>query len=199
MIVGGHPDKQEEDREYLHDCLAFGFYTNFICSVLKRNQIQHVVVVDGGFFAIHEYLFENDRLDWLVDHDERVCPVCEYHKLKHMMSKMKATVSQTAQNVATKAVSTLQKMQENISKQDPAEFKSSLKDVQDSISSLGMKGKSLFSKALSWTREKSLQIVEDVNKRSKHVNANSHVVEAVQQEQENHEAHSPVFTVEESE
>lgn len=135
--------------------------------VLKRNSIQHVTVVDGGFFAIHEYLYENDRLDWLVDHNEKTCPVCDYHRLKHMMNKVKVSVTQTAQNVASNTVSALKKMQENIAKQDPQEIKNSLKDVQDGITSLSEKGKSLFSKALSWTKEKSMSIAEDVNKRSR--------------------------------
>lgn len=125
-------------------------------------------MVDGGFFAIHEYLYENDQLDWLVDHDEKTCPVCDYYKLNHMMAKMKVTVTQTAQNVATKAVTTLQRMQENIAKQDTAEMKTSLKDVQDGLSSLGEKGKSFLSKAFSWTKEKGMMIAEDVNKRSIH-------------------------------
>ena len=134
---------------------------------MKRNNIQHVTIVDGGFFTIHEYLYETDRLDWLVDHNEKTCPVCDYYHIQHMMKKMKVSVTQTAQNVASNTVSALKKMQENIAKQDTQEIKNSLKDVQDGISSLSEKGKSLFSKALSWTKEKSLSIAEDMNKRSK--------------------------------
>ena len=58
--------------------------------MLLRHQLRHVVVVKGGFFAIHEFLYENDRFDWLVDHDETTCPVCEYYQMKHMMNKVKA-------------------------------------------------------------------------------------------------------------
>lgn len=126
-----------------------------------------MVVVTGGFFAIHEFLYENEQMDWLVDHDEKTCPVCEFYQLKHVMNKVKDSVSQTAQTVATKAVNALQKMQETIAKQDPNELKDQLKDVKQSISNIGEKGKSLFSKALSWTKEKSLLLAEDVNKRSK--------------------------------
>ena len=160
--------KQQEDQEGLRDCLSFGLYYLIMRSILRRNSLHHVVVVEGGFYAIHEYLYQNDRFDWLVDHDEKTCPVCEYHQLKHMMSKVKDSVSQTAQTVASKAVNALQKMQETIAKQDPNELKDSLKDVKQSLSTIGTKGKSLFSKALSWTKEKSLSLAEDVNKRSNH-------------------------------
>lgn len=159
--------KQQEDQEGVRDCLSSSLCLLLIHSVLKRNSLHHVVVVEGGFYAIHEYLYQTDRFDWLVDHDEKTCPVCEYYQLKHVMNKVKDSVSQTAQSVATKAVSALQKMQETIAKQDPNELKDSLNDVKQSLSTIGNKGKSLFSKALSWTKEKSLSLAEDVNKRSK--------------------------------
>ena len=32
-----------------------------------------ICVVDGGFFAVHEYIRRIQKMDWLVDHNEDDC------------------------------------------------------------------------------------------------------------------------------
>lgn len=183
MVVDGCPDRAKEEEEELAECLR----------ALARSGVAHVVVVEGGYYAIHELLYRSDRLDWVVDHDEQQCRVCAHFRLEHVMEKMKASVNSTAQLLATHAKSALQKVQESIqtaqagstdpndpnSQHDPKDpnapkeqteqtglgMKEIQEKAQEGLSALGKKGMSLWSKALSWTKEKSSSLAEEVTKR----------------------------------
>ena len=41
--------------------------------VLRTAGFPRVCVVDGGFFAVHEYIRRLNKLEWLVDHDKETC------------------------------------------------------------------------------------------------------------------------------
>ena len=155
VVVNGCPDRAEEERVELQDCLT----------VLEKKGLSHVVVVDGGFYAMHEFLYNAGEMEWLVDHDEEQCSVCSYYRLNHMMKKMKTSVNTTTQLLAAKAKSALQKVQESMNEPDGAGGMKELQEkAQDGLAALGKKGMSFWSKAVSWTKEKSNQLAEEVSK-----------------------------------
>lgn len=46
---------------------------NIDCRVLRNHGFPRVSVVDGGFFAVHEYIRRLNKLEWLVDHSRETC------------------------------------------------------------------------------------------------------------------------------
>lgn len=42
-------------------------------SVLQSHGFPRVCVIDGGFFAVHEYIRRLNKLEWFVDHDKETC------------------------------------------------------------------------------------------------------------------------------
>lgn len=188
VVVDGGPERAKEEEEELAECLR----------ALARSGVEHVAVVEGGYYAVHELLYRSGRLDWVVDHEEQQCRVCAHFRLEHVMEKMKASVNSTAQLLATRAKSALQKVQESMqtataqgdpndpnsqsvpnSQSDPNQQPASssakeqaglgMKEIQEKaqegLSALGKKGLSLWSKAVSWTKEKSSSLAEEVSKR----------------------------------
>ena len=141
---------------------------HFPSSVLRRNKVEHVAIVEGGFFAIHEFLVASNHLDWLVDHDTWNCQVCAATSLQRMVTRVKDTVSQTAQSVAMRAFNTLHKVQDSVTFAKSGEDgENRLKDVQATVTQLGEKGRNLVSKAFWWTRQQGTAIAEEVNKRGR--------------------------------
>lgn len=93
VVVDGCPERAKEEEEELAECLR----------ALARSGVEHVAVVEGGYYAVHELLYRSGRLDWVVDHEEQQCRVCAHFRLEHVMEKMKASVNSTAQLLATRA------------------------------------------------------------------------------------------------
>lgn len=71
VMSSGHPDN--EDGEGIQQCLKFVLFGVLIIRVLRNNGFPRVCVVDGGFFAVHEYIRRLNKLEWLVDHSRETC------------------------------------------------------------------------------------------------------------------------------
>lgn len=134
--------------------------------VLRRAGVSRVAVLEGGFDALHETLRRAGKLDILVDHSA-VCAACARHRLDQAMDSLRdlgRTIASSAGQLAATA-------------------------GKESLREIGSRGKSLFSRAFQWTREKGAALVQEVSKATQSVVAT----------QETMPVDASVFTVEECE
>ena len=170
-------------------------------------------------------------MEWMVDHEEEKCEVCEYYKLQHTLSSLKTAtadfavkaskwiciikkkigcwigflwvfycIASTVTFLASKAITAInQRTQQQSSSSSSStnnndngndnndeedhtplninanndHFSSSSSSAtllssinKETLTDLGERGKTLFSKAISWTRAKSTSLMEEVQKKT---------------------------------
>ena len=54
VVVDGCPERAKEEEEELAECLR----------ALARSGVEHVAVVEGGYYAVHELLYRTDWTGW---------------------------------------------------------------------------------------------------------------------------------------
>lgn len=154
VFENGHPDYSDMELETLSACV----------NIMRDHGYHYVSVVEGGFFAVHEYIRSIGKLEWLIDHDPNVCEVCRFYRLsdylnyaKEKSAELAVLAAEKTGEIVTRTVETFKILKSSVP--------GSREKAVNTLKTAGVAGRSLLGKAVNWTKNSTKKVAESVMER----------------------------------